>query len=629
MDIQYQPNDDLVLDSTINEEYSNWSPTTTIEEIIKIDLSKEYTIQYNEEYPNGSDITFIDTTGTIIYVDEEETTPHHKITSGTVTILKIPFINDKIKEVADTYFTETEEKYRLTDCQLKLTSAKAAAYDESLRLLHEKIYNTEDANIIDYILDPDSDFESHEQIYIWDSLQGSVQRDIYLSPRPEQVPSYIFECVDSTGVATYKQIYLEELPQSFGTLSNYYEFKVNDMTSYDSTSMVDITELPMIMKSPIFRRYCIEVFSSYTEVNILMLIDNVETEPTFQEDVIFQEDAFLQKWTGCCIFQIDVELDQLQTIKDRYSESLVTLSISGSEFVAYYDIDTMNMQVRIANNDTEFNLANVTDNWLRFNSTNYFNLNNNITVFPFEYTDETTVPVKFILPNVMNGKVFTLKDIGMAISRKQKTHNHSSLVYSETAEIRRDIRLEKYYVTELPYTISTDVIINLNLLNSSKFCQEETTITGLMEGDVLHALDLIKNVTVDLFYRNINTIDTFFYIKFTNDQTIQYLKRFLENDVILNILNTMTISVNCINETGTMIKEMIYLDFDNIVTRYVNEIDIVYVVKHTTQNQIININGIFDKQTIDMLKYQVEKPALSDSYIPADMIIVNNTQKTN
>jgi len=41
-----------------------------------------------------------------------------------------------------------------------------------------------------------------------------------------------------------------------------------------------------------------------------------------------------------------------------------------------------------------------------------------------------------------------------------------------------------------------------------------------MEGDILHALDLIKNVTVDLFYRNINTIDTFFYIKFTNDQTI-------------------------------------------------------------------------------------------------------------
>jgi len=59
------------------------------------------------------------------------------------------------------------------------------------------------------------------------------------------------------------------------------------MTSYDSTSMVDITELPMIMKSPIFQRYCIEVFSLYTEINILMLIDNVETEPTFQEDVIF------------------------------------------------------------------------------------------------------------------------------------------------------------------------------------------------------------------------------------------------------------------------------------------------------------------------------------------------------
>jgi len=91
----------------------------------------------------------------------------------------------------------------------------------------------------------------------------------------------------------------------------------------------------------------------------------------------------------------------------------------------------------------------------------------------------------------------------------------------------------------------------------------------------------------------------------------------------------MSISVNCINESGTMIKEMIYLDFDNIVTRYVTEIDIVYVVKYTTQNQIININGIFDKRTIDMLKYQVEKPTLSDSYIPTDMIIVNNTQKTN
>mgnify|MGYP006935329749 CR=1 FL=1 len=150
-----------------------------------------------------------------------------------------------------------------------------------------------------------------------------------------------------------------------------------------------------------------------------------------------------------------------------------------------------------------------------------------------------------------------------------------------------------------------------------------------MQEDVQQALDLIKNITIDVFYRNINSIDTLFYIKFVYDKTIWYLRRFLEQDIIQNILNTMVISVNEINSNGTLIKKLISLDINDIITKYIDDVDITYVIKHSSENQIININGIFDKKNIDMLKYQGDTASISDTYIPSDVIIINNTQKTN
>jgi len=113
-----------------------------------------------------------------------------------------------------------------------------------------------------------------------------------VSPTQEWEPLYIFECKDSTGLITYKQIYLNELPQSYGVISNYYEVVYEDMTSYDTTDMVSIKTLPLLIKSPIFKRHCREVLNTFSEVNLLIYIDNVETDPQYQYNMTINESEF-------------------------------------------------------------------------------------------------------------------------------------------------------------------------------------------------------------------------------------------------------------------------------------------------------------------------------------------------
>jgi len=88
-----------------------------------------------------------------------------EISSGAITKLKIPFINDKIKEIADTYLT-SDNKFNLKLCELKILSTKAQTFDESNRVVYEKIFNTSELNVVDYIEDKDNDFEKTSQIYI-------------------------------------------------------------------------------------------------------------------------------------------------------------------------------------------------------------------------------------------------------------------------------------------------------------------------------------------------------------------------------------------------------------------------------------------------------------------------------
>jgi hypothetical protein len=55
--------------------------------------------------------------------------------------------------------------------------------------------------------------------------------------------------------------------------------------------------------------------------------------------------------------------------------------------------------------------------------------------------------------------------------------------------------------------------------------------------------------------------------------------------------------------------------------------------KYTSKNKILNINGVYDKKTIEEIKYisniSNADDRLNGYYVPSDTIIINNTRKTN
>jgi hypothetical protein len=87
----------------------------------------------------------------------------------------------------------------------------------------------------------------------------------------------------------------------------------------------------------------------------------------------------------------------------------------------------------------------------------------------------------------------------------------------------------------------------------------------------------------------------------------------------------MSISINTILSTGTLSKELVSLESSDLVTSYISDKNIIYMFKYTSDNQIIKVNGIFDKKLLDSL---VKKPK-PNYIIPKDVLVIDNIQKTN
>jgi hypothetical protein len=147
-------------------------------------------------------------------------------------------------------------------------------------------------------------------------------------------------------------------------------------------------------------------------------------------------------------------------------------------------------------------------------------------------------------------------------------------------------------------------------------------------------LNLVSDVTVKVFYRNINDNDTLFYVKFNYDDNVWYLRRFLEQDIILNVLNNVILSINCINNNGEILKKLIRIDPDNYINKYLDNesSDITYIYSYNNSDQIININGVYDRRSVDDLKELGKEDntgLINGHYVPDDVVLINNTQKTN
>jgi hypothetical protein len=154
-----------------------------------------------------------------------------------------------------------------------------------------------------------------------------------------------------------------------------------------------------------------------------------------------------------------------------------------------------------------------------------------------------------------------------------------------------------------------------------------------MEDDVLNTMSLIEDVSVNIFYRNINASYSIIYIRFNYGNTIAYLRRFLDNDIIENVLNNIILSVNTVNTDGKILKQLISIDQNSFISKYTDTTNIVYMYKYISKNKIINMNGVYDKKAIDGIKsisnVSVANNVLNGYYVPTDTVIINNTTKTN
>jgi len=77
-------------------------------------------INFNNQYPTYNDITIYDSTGNVNFI-ETINFKYFEIENNSNCILKIPIINDKIKEQCNKYINDN---YKLLNCNLILTSNK-------------------------------------------------------------------------------------------------------------------------------------------------------------------------------------------------------------------------------------------------------------------------------------------------------------------------------------------------------------------------------------------------------------------------------------------------------------------------------------------------------------------------
>jgi hypothetical protein len=130
------------------------------------------------------------------------------------------------------------------------------------------------------------------------------------------------------GVITYKKVRLEPYSNYSETSnSNFYEFKTyQDTASYDTTDMFDITTLPMMFKSEIYRQFCLKTLSQYDEVNVIIKIDNTDSELFFKKEITLGENDFIFRYKTFAIAEFDVFINGMDLIKNVYNNSIINLS---------------------------------------------------------------------------------------------------------------------------------------------------------------------------------------------------------------------------------------------------------------------------------------------------------------
>jgi hypothetical protein len=77
-----------------------------------------------------------------------------------------------------------------------------------------------------------------------------------------------------------------------------------------------------------------------------------------------------------------------------------------------------------------------------------------------------------------------------------------------------------------------------------------------MLDDVNAALSSVEDVNVNVFYRNIDGPYSIIYVRFNYDGRINYIRRFLDGNIIDNVINNILLSMNTIDSNGKILKEL-------------------------------------------------------------------------
>jgi len=209
MEIKYYEKDNIVSSISVDDDFNNRNPITSMvfNDADESD-STSFSMVHNNIYPNFDSINIFDSTGTV-----SKDIDIISIGVNSSAIISLPILNDTIKLIAyDYYDTDDNDGYMLKviDTELTILSDKMLELQDSETYITEKIYNTDENTIIDYILDTNSDFDDSEIQTIYNSRWGLIERDIYTSYNDTYTPKFIFEC-KSDSTTTYKTITLEDV----------------------------------------------------------------------------------------------------------------------------------------------------------------------------------------------------------------------------------------------------------------------------------------------------------------------------------------------------------------------------------------------------------------------------------
>jgi hypothetical protein len=134
-----------------------------------------------------------------------------------------------------------------------------------------------------------------------------------------------------------------------------------------------------------------------------------------------------------------------------------------------YDETYENIRVYIDGKITKFNENNSTDSQISFNSTNFTNINGNISPIRFDWSDSTTIDINVVIYDIYKSKTIDIPNIGFSITRNSSTIELNGGFFGNDFQVGLLATAGMYYFTKEQYDTTTATIAEIDYLVTKKF----------------------------------------------------------------------------------------------------------------------------------------------------------------